>query len=198
MKRLFLFAVLGIVLSCLTALFKLENDSRLQAGVTREIQAGSALAATLPEEPTTPQAPQKITLWNEQFSNISQDMNGVYQTQVDPMLLNRLEVGQTLSFSLPQDASPLNARLDSTHNQGRFAKIWTASLAGKPEARLTITQDNIETHLAIELNGRAYSAVIDNITGRTAVIDEASLAEKLSPYSDGITPPATDSQLPQI
>jgi len=216
MNRFFFFSVLFVALLSTTILLLLEQtkDQRARAALTvnepepiAEATADSTqkptadadqAQLTLPEAPANVQTPKNITLWEDQPRKNSGGSHRSFQTYVNPKLLKQFEVGQTLSLSEPGSGSEINAQIDATHNQGRFAKVWTASSTADPETRLTITQGQIETHLTIVNQGRVYSAIIDNETGNTVLVDEAELAEKTIPYEDGVALPVNDVPLPPI
>lgn len=143
-------------------------------------------------------APAQMTLWHQDLEERNSGSDRMYTTKVNPEQLKQFHVGQTLTFSTPGNNTPINAEIDKTYNQGRFAKVWNASVSGSPEESLTITQGKIETHMVIVSEGAVYTAIIDNKTGETVIVDQADLAEKTIPYEDGVPLPVEQPSLPTL
>lgn len=201
---------------CVVAMgsYFLMTDDSDDIAPSRQAQHAATQAASLPASKTsTPSmvnpgrlpeppveiaaAPAQLTLWNADLQVEDDGEFTTYTTRVDPEYLQQFQVGQQIRLSLPGGSQPFSAAIENTSNQGRFAKVWTASGQYDAAGSITITQGKVETHLAIVADGRVYSAIIDNASGKTVVIDEATLADKTVPYEDGVMPP-TPPDLPAI
>jgi len=46
--------------------------------------------------------------------------------------------------------------------------------------------------------GKVFTAIIDNATGDTVIIDQADLADKATAFEDGIPLPVEETELPTL
>lgn len=166
-------------------------------------QASSQIAATPPSSPSNgphqssqlPKSPEsrsqesEVRLWqlDDETPDTMLDGNPAKRLQTDPELVEAFHVGQTLHLDIPQSNLTLEAQLDSTYNQSANVHIFRGKIpGGSPDDNVIVTRGKIETHLVIATKEGTYTAIIDNATGQTTLIDQAEINTHQIPFDDGI------------
>lgn len=156
----------------------------MPAGGTAALQA-----SVLPIVPAEPEGDAQVTLWqhNEAEPDVEFDGNKARRLQADPKAVAGLRVGQTLHLYIPQRRTSVEAEIASTQNLTPRTQVWQGKIAGgHPQDNVIVTRGQLETHITIATYEGTYSAVIDNATGDTLMIDEGEINANQIPHEDGI------------
>lgn len=143
----------------------------------------------MPDVPPPASKPLIVDLWQLDTDNPDTDWGGVPAKRMHTAAerLNQFQVGQTLRFNLPQRQATLEAKLESTQNDVANVKIWKGRiLDGQPMDNLVVTQGKIQTHITLATHEGTYTAIIENATGDTVLIDEGDITVNQIPFEDGI------------
>lgn len=168
------------------------------APATRSSTAGSG-ALKLPATPVASTPPSEVDLWrvNKSSPDIQVDGHPAKQLRTDPALIEQFHVGQKLSMYIPQRDINVEARLESTRNQSANVHIFQGKLLnGSDQGSLMVARGRIETHVTISTNEGTYSAIIDNETGGTVLLDEGDIIVNQVPIEDGIPVPPIEQGPP--
>lgn len=168
------------------------------APATRSSTAGSG-ALKLPATPEAPTRQSEVDLWqlDESSPNTQVDGHPAKQLRTDPALIEQFHVGQKLNMYIPQRDMAVEARLESTRNQSANVHIFQGKLLnGSDRGSLTLARGKIETHVTISTPEGTYSAIIDNETGDTVLIDEGDITVNQVPFEDGVPVPPIDQGPP--
>lgn len=132
--------------------------------------------------------PSDIRLWQLPQSVTELVIDGVRAAQlsVDLRQLASLHVGQMVRFELPHNRGEVEAKITDTYNDPG-AQVWKGSIAGDTQhAVVIISRGAVETHVIIASTQGNFSAVIDNHSGLTTLIDEGAIRERQLPFDDGV------------
>lgn len=158
-------------------------------------------ALRLPEVPVEQVKEPEVTLWQVDPNDPDMLFDGhpAKRMHTDPSLIDTLHVGQTLHLDIPQRDISVAAEIASTHNLTPRTQMWQGKiLDGHPQDNVVVTRGQIETHVTIATFDGTYSAVIDNATGDTVMIDEGDITVNQIPHEDGIPVDAVEQQPPAV
>lgn len=158
-------------------------------------------SAALPHIAATRAPKGEVDLWqvNEASPDTVFDGNPAKRLQANPSDIATLHVGQRLNLHIPQRDTALEAEIASTHNLTPQTQVWQGKvLGGHPQDNIVVTRGKIETHVTIATFDGTYSAVIDNATGDTVMVDEADIIANQVPHEDGIPVDPVNHQPPTI
>lgn len=223
MNKVVLVTVVALALLGLTALALKPERAQPVAGESSSLKSSSttATAGAVPPEdaskpasrptatgagaselPATPGASDKqpeADLWqlNKASPDTRVDGHPAKRLRTDPGLVQQFHVGQKLKVYIPQRDMNVEARLESTRNQSANVHIFQGPLLnGDDRGSLTVARGKIETHITISTPEGTYSAVIDNETGDTVLIDEGDITADQVPFEDGIPVPPIEQAPP--
>lgn len=158
-------------------------------------------APELPEVPAEKVKEPEVTLWqiDQNEPDMLFDGHPAKRMHTDPGLIDTLHVGQKLHLDIPQRDISVEAEIASTHNLTPRTQVWQGKiLGGHPQDNVVVTRGQIETHVTIATFDGTYSAVIDNATGETVMIDEGDITINQIPHEDGIPVDAVEQQPPTV
>ncbi|WP_157209746.1 hypothetical protein [Marinimicrobium agarilyticum] len=153
----------------------------------------------MPATPTSAPRPSEVDLWRLDKSSPDTRVDGhpAKRLQTDPALVEQFHVGQKLTMYIPQRDMNVEARLESTRNQSANVHIFQGKLLnGSDQGSLLVARGSIETHVTISTDEGTYSAIIDNETGSTVLIDEGDITADQVPFEDGIPVPPIEQGPP--
>lgn len=153
----------------------------------------------LPATPVASAPPSEVDLWrvNKSSPDTRVDGHPAKQLRTDPVLIEQFHVGQKLNMYIPQRDMDVEARLESTRNQSANVHIFQGKLLnGNDQGSLLVARGKIETHVTISTNEGTYSAIIDNETGDTVLLDEGDITVNQVPIEDGIPVPPIEQGPP--
>src|SRR5690554_2086535 len=115
-------------------------------------------------------------LWpeNQWSSEPSEEGFPLYRNQADVSRVQRLDKGMVITIPLPNRAGSVEAHI--TEKKAGFGGIpvLTGFIGDDPEGveSVTVVQGKFDTHMTIITRQATWTAVIDNQTGKTVVVDE--------------------------
>lgn len=156
-------------------------------------------ASVLPETGSVTPMETHVDLWqaDQQSPDTLLDGNPARRLQTSPGLIEQFHVGQTLRLRIPQSDTTIETQLDSTHNQTANVHVFLGRVVdGHPEDNVIVTRGKIETHVVISTLEGTYTAIIDNATGSTVMVDQADINARQVPFEDGIAVPGIEQTPP--
>lgn len=175
--------------------------SKMTTGVAERGRAAAAESTPIPEVTQTQPAAAEVDLWqlDQNDPDTSFDGNPAKRLQADPDVIAALQVGQRLHLQIPQRGTAVEAHIASTHNLTPRTQIWQGKiLDGHPQDNIVVTRGQLETHVTISTYDGTYSAVIDNTTGSTVMVDEGDINANQIPHEDGIPIDPVEHQPPAV
>lgn len=99
--------------------------------------------------------------------------------QIDPGFFEALEVGKPIEIPIPQESEPYFAVVGETHNElGGAVQVWSGPIDGSHEtASFTMTRGRTSTYVTVATGSSIYEAVVDNVTGVGALVNEVDLTK---------------------
>lgn len=131
---------------------------------------------------------KNIRLWRlEKIQEIQVDGVKAITLTLDPSVLNSFHVGQQIKLQLPHTDLPVSAIVTSTHNEFGNVHVWQSIFepAEQYEA-MTIVKGEIETHITINKDRYTYTAIINNASGETTLMDESNWRENELVVDDAV------------
>lgn len=160
---------------------------------------GEPLGPSLPLVPEPQVREAEISLWQSDSANPDTllDGNPAARLHTNPELVKTLHVGQKLHLEIPQRNAAVEAEIASTYNLTPRTQVWQGKVVdGHPQDNVTVTRGELETHVTIATFEGTYSAIIDNATGDTVMVDEGDITANQIPFEDGISVDPIEQQPP--
>ncbi|MDE1461947.1 hypothetical protein [Spartinivicinus poritis] len=139
-------------------------------------------SSNLPVPKKKPQLPKldgtPVVFWQETGQQQSVDKFDipVDHLQVDPSYIEQIQVGQVLEFPIPELNKSFITKLTDTANSFNGVHVWTGVIVdGDPTENVIVTRGKVQTHITISTREGIYSAVVDNGSGETQIINENNI-----------------------
>jgi hypothetical protein len=99
--------------------------------------------------------------------------------QMDPGLLESLEVGQPIEIPVPQEEKPYFGVIGDIHDQLNGAvQVLSGPIDGAHEtASFTMTRGKVSTYVTVATGSSIYEVALDNATGVGSVVNEVDLTK---------------------
>ncbi|WP_163835539.1 biofilm-associated metzincin protease inhibitor BamI [Spartinivicinus ruber] len=126
--------------------------------------------APLPKIDGTP-----VVFWQatEKLQTVDKFDVPVHHLKVEPAYIKSIQVGQVLEFPIPELNKSFIAKLTDTANSFNGVHVWTGIMVdGGPTENVIVTRGKTQTHITISSLEGIYSAVVQNDTGETQIINE--------------------------
>ncbi|MCX4026125.1 hypothetical protein H0A36_11365 [Endozoicomonas sp. SM1973] len=141
-----------------------------------------AESSNLPVPKKKPQPPKSdgtpVVFWQEtgQQQTVDKFDIPVDHLQVNPSYIEQIQVGQVLEFPIPELNKSFITKLTDTANSFNDVHVWTGVIVdGDPTENVIVTRGKTQTHITISSREGIYSAVIDNGSGKTQIINENNI-----------------------
>lgn len=172
---------------------RLSPASGESPGNTRAVKSVSTNqqgTTPLPEYSETLPKATGIDLWQVEPDDQDAYVDGIPATRVhtDPSLIEQFHVGQELGLFIPKKNLEIKTAIDSTHNQSANVNVFVGRIIdGHPKDNVIVTRGKIETHVVISsARDGTYTAIIDNQSGETVIVDQADINANQIPFDDAI------------
>lgn len=151
----------------------------------------------LPETEEMSYRPPTLSLWKIPNHDAKVEIDGLSAMQftIDLALLKTLHVGQVMELELPHGNGVIEAEITRTYNDSGGVQVWNGRVENEfRHTGVIITQGKRQTHIVIASSEGNYSALIDNQSGITTLIDESAINEGQKLFDDGIVYRPTESE----
>lgn len=164
-----------------------ELPSRLQTTNPAPTPNQNQVSALAPATPS----PADSELWpGRQWSQQpSKDGFPLYSTQADPVQVRQLDKGMGFVLPLPNGAEPVKARITEKRSGFGGMPVLTGTIGANSESAesVTVVRGKLDTHMTIITRQATWTAVIDNETGKTVVVDERDrMKNQMLDVNDGV------------
>lgn len=159
--------------------------------------SGASDELMLPETEEVYDRPPNLSLWKIPNRDAKVEIDGLSAMQftIDLDLLKTLHVGQVMELELPHGNGVIEAEITRTYNDSGGVQVWNGRVENEfRHTGVIITQGRKQTHIVIASSEGNYSALIDNQSGITTLIDESAINERQKLFDDGIVYRPTESE----
>lgn len=141
----------------------------------------------IPQKMVSPDIKKEFNLWEIKNlynnSQISSPLEFISPVEI----LKTLHPGQQVSFELPFKGETLRATLKTLEVATTHTKIWRGVIGHENAGEsFHLVRGRRDTHIIISLNDGNYSAIINNHTGKTQLMDESHTIRMAAPHNDAI------------
>jgi hypothetical protein len=169
-----------------------DAPARHPAALPLQPQAKKAdVTQAVPSIATTIPTPVHQDLWpeNQWSKQLSEEGFPLYRNQADLGQIRMLDKGMVIMLPLPNREGLVKARITETKAGIGGIPVLTGAIGDDSEGTesITVVRGKLDTHMTIITQRATWTAVVDNKTGETIVVDERDrMKTQVLDINDGV------------